>query len=128
MIPYPHLVEIWRQSQGSGSEDAYGRSVPGDPVMVEESPAWIQHLTEQEVTDLTEGGAVRTDHLVFMPVPTVGLSQGDALRTLAGGGQEAGVAHQIIAIENPDGTGEHLEVYTIVRKSVEDILQEGFVS
>lgn len=123
-IAYPHQVRVWRNAESDGSvEDAYGRTVPGAPAIVATVPAWIQHATEQEATRLDEAGAVRTAYLVFMPVPSVGLSQSDALETLAGGGQIDGVVHQIDAIEDPDGTGHHLEVLTTVVRSVEEALQ-----
>lgn len=117
MIFYPHRVEIVRRTP-SAAEDAWGRPIPGATVTVATSTAWIQAASQTEQTQLDEAGAVRNEYTVFLPAPAVGLSEGDALRTLESGGQTAGILHQIVGIEDPDGTGHHLEVRTVV---IEDV-------
>ncbi len=122
-IPYPHRVNIWRRTDpGTPVEDAYGRDLPGAPTIVATVPAWIQALSQREATDLLEGGAVKLEYTVFMDPPSVGLAESDALETVEGGGQVAGVFHRIESIEDPDGTGDHFEIYTCHVKGVEAAL------
>lgn len=120
-IRYRHSVNVWRRT-ASSSDDTYGRPIPGTAEVVATVPAWVQALSQQERTDLSEGGAVRLDCLIFVDPPSVGLSEADALETVAGGGQAGGDFHYIDSIEDPDGTGSHLEVYTRLVKDVEAAL------
>lgn len=128
-IDYPHRVEVWRVSEADPVvQDEWGRDVLGPPVVVATVGCWIQSLSQQEQARLTDAGAVRSDHLIFMDPPAAGLSEGDALRTLSGGGQTDGVVHQINGIDDPDGTGHHFEISTVVVRSIEDILLAPDVS
>lgn len=98
-IPYPHSVAVARRH--SSTPDGWGRPGLTDFVFLRTSPAWVQTLTAQEQSLLTQAGVTDAQYTVFLPSQDI-----TGADRMAWGSRLL----EIIDVNDPDGTGDHLEV------------------
>jgi hypothetical protein len=110
-IPYPHSVEVHRRVEDPDDEDAYGNAVVSSE-LVGEFPAWVQEKSARAKELWSRMGPEVSTHTVFMESRV--FAPGDFLVTIPGGGQIGSEEHRILGARDPDGTGDHLEVDTVL--------------
>lgn len=113
-VAYPHQVQVERAGATAGTEDRYGRDVPGAVAVAATLDAWVQSKRASEQEILTEAGTAYSSHTVFTYDSARVIRNGDTLVTTNRGGQVAGVRHNVLGVRDPDGTGHHLEIDTEV--------------
>jgi hypothetical protein len=109
-IPYPHRVDILR-SFDTGLQDGYGRPLIEWLPVVVDVPSWVQELSTEEQQLLSQAGAVKVTHRVFMDPDDV--SEADLLAWTDTRGNA--VRFELVDVKDPDGTGDHLEIIAVKR-------------
>lgn len=115
MISYPHTVLVQRESSSATLEDEYGRAESTGEETVDTLDAWVQAKSSREQAAFAESGAGVSTHTIFLYDPDRVVRASHVLETEEGGGQPAGDRHNIVGEpRDPDGTGHHLEVDTLL--------------
>ena len=110
-VPYPHLVDILRAGD-TGVQDGYGRPLLSDFVPVaRDVPAWVQEIGTEEQQLLSQAGAVKVTHQIFMD--PCDISEADMIAWVNLRGQAYRL--EVVDVGDPDGTGDHFEITTILR-------------